>query len=145
MQTVTARTLDGLVELDTVFTLTPVGDGSATYRDALDYAPGTDLGHAPSVHVDGTVDEYGDVHVDGLPMMDGGGWDFYSVGYSQQAGQLRKDPTMYESEFVGGKLARDMITDGGKFVITEVLILTDEDDRNEYEYSGWVVLRKSDS
>ena len=149
MQTVTARTLDGLVELDTVFTLTPDGVGSAVYRDALDYAPGTDLGHAPSVYIEAEEDEYGDIHVtadvpfiDGKNMTSGPQWEFYSRGYTGQYGVKKSDPVMHTSEYVGGKLARDMIKNGGKFVVTLVTAIGDFD--NDDDIIGWVVLRMSD-
>jgi hypothetical protein len=49
---------------------------------------------------------------------------------------------MHASEYVGGKLARDMITDGGKYVVTVVTAIGDFD--NDDDLVGWVVLRMSD-
>lgn len=147
MRHVWKSNLDDTIQFDEPFTLSPTEGAEvpcAAFRDSLDYPAGYDLGHAPDVYVDGVVDEHGDVHVSGLPQMDGTGWAFYSVGYSQQTGQLRKDPTMHASEALGGRLARDMITEGGTYVVTEVPIVTGDQDGDGSPASGWVVLRKDD-
>ena len=154
MQRVNVESLDGLSEMDHVFNLSPVREHNdncdssydvvATYRDALDYPPGKSLGYAPEVFVPGIVDDYGDVHITGEAWICGDGWEFFSRGYTGQFGAKLSDPVMHESEFVGGRLARDMIQTGGTFVATSVHIDLDGDDGSEPVTAGWVVLRKID-
>lgn len=146
MHRVTAENLHEVVEFDTPFYL-GVGAAYGIYRDALDYAPGHDLGHAPSVYVGAEVDRHGDAHINTAPKVEGFGWGFYSRGYTAQYGVESSDPVMHESEDIGGKLARDMIDDGGTYVVTSVRMLTDSeeyDDANDDDLVGWVVLRKDE-
>lgn len=156
MRLVNSKTLGDAVEFDHVFTLSPDtehndnvvfgSDVRATYRDCLDYAPGHDLGHAPPVSIDAEVDEHGDVHVTGDAYLEGSEWSFYSGGYTGQAFVKRNDPCMRLSEYVGGRLAEDMIEDGGTFVVTavELNVFNDDDPDACYAPDSWVVLRKND-
>ena len=143
---VTIHNLGETVEFDAPFTLKPREwhnehiissrwDVQARYLDSLDYPAGHDLGYVPDVYVPCEVDRHGDVYVNGDAYMDGSGWEFYSGGYTH-AVALEDDPVMHSSEHLGGKLARDMISEGGTFVVTAVKADIAED------LIGWVVLRK---
>lgn len=76
--------------------------------------------HAPSVYgSDGEVD------------IDSDQWEFFSTGYTGQYGY--NGPVMHDSEFLGGRLARDILETPGVYVLCPVYW---EDDSE-----GWVVLR----
>lgn len=127
---VTAKTLDNYVEFDSVFVLNP-GDESGTARFS------TVSLHAPSVH----VELNSDVQITGEPEVDDSDWDFYSCGYSAQWRQGKANPVMHPSELIGGRLARDMIDDGGIYAVVEVtgLYPDDVDEADQEEPIGWVV------
>jgi hypothetical protein len=99
--------------------------------------------NVPFVLVNGDMSDINDcppdVYMDeGHAFFTGGGWEFYSRGYTAQWGVMRNDPVMHPSEYLGGKLARDMIDDGGVFAVVEVRDLDDE----QGDFVGWTVLRK---
>lgn len=160
MKLVNSKTLGDAVEFDHVFTLTPDVDYNdnlvsasgvrATYRDAMDYAPGYALAGVPEVKQDAVVDEYGDVHVDGDAwisqpdkMFTQVRWSFFSRGYTAQAFTKKSDPCMYYGvETLGGRLAQDMIEEGGTFAMVRVQLDTDTEE--EHESESWVILRMDD-
>lgn len=159
-KTVTVKTLGDKVSFRNVFTLSPDTDHNdnvavrayvrATYRDALDYAPGYALGHIPEVKQDAYVDEHGHVHVTGdawisqpNKLFTDERWSFYSQGYTGQAFTSSSDPCMYYGvETLGGRLAQDMIEEGGTFAMMRVQLDTDTEE--EYESESWVILRMDD-
>lgn len=151
MRKATVENIDALIEFDTVFNLSPnpMAENSAVYRDALEYPEGHSIGYAPSVYIEAEQDEYGDIFItadtpfiDGKNMPGAPKWEFYSVGYTGQFGVKKSSPVMHASEYVGGRLAQDMITDGGTFAVVEVKAIGDLD-TDEDDAVGWVVLRKS--
>lgn len=86
-------------------------------------------GHGPTVY-----EEDGEVFV-----LEGDHeWDFYSTGYTAQSGVKRGDPVMHPSEYLGGRLERDMYEDEGTYVVTVVYDLAGSDP------VGWTVLRKDE-
>lgn len=93
-------------------------DGSVVFTD--DYPP--------NVYDDGESTFSDDSH-----------WEFYSRGYTCQWGVKRSDPVMHPSEYLGGRLARDMWEDCGTYVVTTVTDLGDSGD-----LMGWTVLRLLD-
>ena len=149
-KTVTAKTLDNAIEFDCAFTLSPdvehnenrvfMSDVRATYLDCSD--------HAPDVNIRVGVDDYCNFYEDGLPFIEQSTeqWSFFSAGYTGQYGAKKSDPGMHPSEYVGGRLAEDMIEIGGTFVITAVVpnVIDDDDPDAYYEPQSWVVLRKND-
>ena len=153
MHKVTVEKLDASVEFDVPFRLDPDVEWNADlvstysvrawFKCSLDYPAGHDMEYAPTVHVPAYVDAHGDAHVTGDAYMDGSGWSFFSSGYTGQSGVKRNDPVMHPSELLSGKLARDMITEGGLFVVTTAHMDVG-DDYEDDDIVGWVVLRKDE-
>lgn len=140
MRRVTAENLHEVVEFDVLFRL-GTGAASGIHCDALDYVPGIPAEHAPSVYVGAEVDRHGDAHINTAPKVEGSGWTLYSRGYTAQYGVESSDPVMHESEDIGGRLAADMIEEGGLFVVTTVRMSIDKEYDGD-DVIGWVVLRK---
>lgn len=109
---VTADTLNGAVEFDCPFTVTAPGM----------IAP-ADV-YAPAVWDDGAGGE----------IIESAAWRFYSHGYTGQYGY--RGPVMHPSEYLGGRLARDILKDPGTYVVTAV---NDPEDLDAL--IGWTVLR----
>lgn len=113
--------------------------GTATRETLSDML---EFDHPVIVHADGTVsDAVGvyapEVYEDGdasLPYVNDG-WELLD-GYSGQCGY--SGPVMHPSEFVGGRLADDVLSEPGIYVVTAVC---DPDDGEAY---GWVVARRAE-
>lgn len=109
---VDTSTLNAHVEFDVPF---------RTYGEGVRFISHENVGHAP----------------EGLYSEDAPeGWEFVE-GYSMQYGYA--GPVMHPSEFLGGKMARDVLSHAGVYVVVTV---TDLDDGDEPEPYGWAVLRK---
>lgn len=100
--------------------------------------------HVIQVHADGTVtDAPGDVWApelhdgelsQGSPVVGtGGGWALMN-GYSGQHGH--SGPTMHASEYIGGKMERDILDESG-FYVALVNYQSDDD-----EPDSWAVARR---
>lgn len=150
MRKATVENIDALVEFDVPFRLVPIVDHNEDVLVSFDVRAQFKTEHVlytPEVVVDAELDDHGDLHELGNePLIYGQGrWDFYSRGYTWQYGVKANDPAMHQSERVGGRLARDMIGEGGVFVITSVEMVFDGDDEYEGDTSsGWVVLRQDE-
>lgn len=111
--------------------------------------------HPVEVHADGSVtDGFSNVfspevyHVEGQQhpkdveiLSDE--WVAFSVGYTGQYGY--NGAVMHASEFIGGGLARDILAEPGIYVVTSVEVLPEDDDDDENpEPAGWIVLRRRD-
>jgi hypothetical protein len=123
----TADSLNDAMEVDDVVRVTPDG--------WLDSADGV---HAPEVFVfcdeDGQVSRQEDV--DMVTRCESEGWDVMN-GYS--------GPVMHTSEYIGGRLAEDILERPGLYVACVVECLGPDRDASENESpAGWVVLRKLD-
>ena len=101
-----------------------------------------DFDHVIQVHPDGTVTEPDDVYA---PELDGGtvqmGYGKWSLlaGYTGQYSY--NGPIMHSSEFIGGRLARDILDTPGMYVAVVVWA----DDPND-EPAGWAVaFRETDN
>lgn len=73
----------------------------------------------------------------GPPEISGGGWEFMD-GYSGQ--DRYSGPVMHPSEFLGGRMARDVLATPGVYVVCEVVNPEDPDD-----LIGWVLLKRKDA
>lgn len=118
---------------------------TARKTSSLDSQMGFD--HVVEVHADGSVTDAQGVYAPsvydwetntGLPEMDGSGWSFFSDGYTGQYGY--SGPVMHASEFIGGRLEKDILAEPGLYVVVSVEDMNDGD-----EPFGWAVLRKDAS
>lgn len=98
--------------------------------------------HVVEVHADGTVTDRPDIYAPESFDDDRGGIDFAGDkrwtaldGYSGQ--QSYSGPIMHPSEYIGGSLADDILSEPGVYVAVVVTDLSSED----AEPSGWAVLR----
>jgi hypothetical protein len=110
----TEEQLQGIADFDLPFRVN--ADGSLTGE------PGV---YAPEVYNDDDHD---------IEIM-GDGWTALT-GYTGQYGY--HGAVMHPSEYLGGRLAADILTTPGVYVCTVVEVLDDDDDP---EPAGWVVLR----
>jgi hypothetical protein len=120
--------LDKLMELDHVVMVTPGG-----------YVIGNWELHGPSVYH--YLNEDGDAP-DEDPVIEqypGDTWDFFSRGYTGQYGVRRSDPVMHNSEFLGGRLARDILAVDVPTLFVVTLVMGLHPTRSD-DYVGWVVL-----
>jgi hypothetical protein len=112
--------------------------------------------HPVRVHADGTVTDAGpdfwapetDVDTDGngsilaeheqalCESVKRQGWSLYTTGYTQQYSY--RGPIMHTSEFIGGRLAMDILADPGVYV--SVVVSTDEN--GDDNVAGWAVAKK---
>jgi hypothetical protein len=92
-----------------------------------------EVDHVIEVHEDGTVTEdTEDVYAPEVytgELFEPDGWSFFTTGYSGQYGY--SGPWMHASEFVGGSLAQDILSEPGYYVV----IANDAGDE-------WAVVRK---
>lgn len=109
-----------------------------------------EIDHVIRVHEDGRVSdvsgEYAPELIDEEIM--GEGWKFFTAGYSGQ--DRYSGPIMHNSEYIGGQLARDILTTPGIYVAVAAYYSADEDESDEDEseseetgtWDGWAVVRK---
>jgi hypothetical protein len=70
-------------------------------------------------------------------------WEFFSIGYTGQH-RLRNTPWMHNSEYIGGRLEKDILSTPGVYAaIVCQHTGTDEDDE-EIVLEGWCVVRLKD-
>lgn len=69
-------------------------------------------------------------------------WSTFSVGYTGQYSY--NGAVMHASEFLGGRLADDILAEPGIYVVTVVAVLPDDEDEDP-EPAGWTVLRRKDT
>lgn len=97
-----------------------------------------EIDHVVQVHPDGTVT---DAPPD-APMapelydaqLSGKGWSLMSYGYTGQYGY--KGPVMHDSEYIGGRLARDILSEPGLYV---AIVDRRSDDGDMDSEEGWAV------
>ncbi len=108
-----------------------------------------ELDHIVTVHADGTVtpdysrftpdlfsDDMSDPWIENASV--GDDWEFFSVGYTGQHGY--SGPIMHDSEFIGGRLERDILASPGTYVAVACCYLPEDED-DEVIFEGWSVLR----
>lgn len=117
-----------------------------------------EFGHLIKVNEDGSIDDnvwyvhtpeviYVDTDEDGsildehekalIEEQEREGWRFYTTGYSGQ--YLYHGPIMHQSEFIGGRLERDIREEPGYYVAVVVDCLA-ENEYGETDSAGWAVL-----
>ena len=117
--TSTAADLERIAEFGHVFTVTETG--TVVHGPAGVYAP---------EYYDGTTSAE----------LQRAGWEAMS-GYTGQYGY--NGPHMHASEYLGGRLARDILETPGVYVVVVVDVLPDDSDPDP-EPAGWAVLRQLD-
>lgn len=122
--------LNNLMEIDHVIAVHE--DGTVTDAPAGVYAPERlEHGEGP----DGKVDPYGML----------GDWTLITTGYSGQ--DRYSGPIMHNSEFIGGRLAEDILAEPGYYVALACYWPDDEDTTEEDRETdgdyveGWAVAR----
>lgn len=113
---VTAKTLDDAVDFDSPFRV--VGDGTIERAEHV-FAPEV-------IHVENEHE----------PEISGSGWEFVD-GYSGQYGY--SGPVMHASEFLGGRMAEDVLDQPGVYVVCSVEVLDDPENP-----AGWALLRRNE-
>lgn len=111
--------LNRWVEFDSPFEVD--GEGGVRYRWEL---------HVPSYFDD---------------EIDGSDWETWSQGYTGQYGY--SGPVMHNSEYLGGRMASDLLADPGTYVVTAATWTHIDEDNNDdepYFVEGWVVLKKKE-
>lgn len=104
--------------------------------------------HPVQVHEDGTVtDAPAGIHAPDLydERIDASGgweWEFFTYGYTGQ--DRYRGPIMHNSEFIGGRLERDILANPGIYVAVAAYWSPEGDDENESTIEGWAVLRLKD-
>lgn len=100
------------------------------------------------------VDEIGrvfdgpdNIHAPGLmdDELDSDQWEFFSHGYTGQYGY--NGPVMHNSEYIGGKLARDILTTPGIYAAVVADWSPDESEGQTWDddrYEGWAVVKLKD-
>lgn len=92
------------------------------------------------VHEDGTVTERPDVHAPSLldTELDDSSWSLMN-GYSGQ--WCYPGPIMHNSEFIGGRMARDILKNPGLYV-SIISNYSPDDEDDELYVEGWAVAYK---
>ena len=115
--TQTAETLNRAIEFDCPFEVHE--DGTVTSAYGL-YAPA-------DVYWIEDTNGSGDIG------MDNSSWDPL-YGYSSQ--YMYRGPVMHPSEYLGGRMAQEMLDNPGIYVVTAVTCFTDDDD----DIAGWIAM-----
>lgn len=110
------KPLNELVEFDCPFRVTEDGQVETGPFEGV---------YAPEVHHDDESDV----------VIEGDGWWAWSTGYTGQFGYA--GPVMHASEFIGGRMERDLLEEPGVYVVTSVETLDDSE-----EAAGWIVLKQ---
>ena len=73
------------------------------------------------------------------------GWSLMSYGYTGAEGQARS-PIMHPSEYIGGRLARDILATPGYYVaIVSYVTPEDDDDDDDDDIDGWAVAYREET
>lgn len=119
--------LNGWVEFDSPFEV----------RELPDYPPAQpQVRNKWELHVPSHFDDE----------IDASGWETWSRGYTGQ--DRYHGPVMHNSEYLGGRMASDLLAEPGIYVLTAATwtpIDEDNDDDEPYYVEGWVVLKKKES
>lgn len=103
--------------------------------------------HVVTVRSDGTVtDGPGGIYAPTLldERLDDSRWTLITYGYTGQYGY--RGPVMHDSEFIGGKLAADILAEPGVYVAVVAHWSPEhgDDDSTEDIVEGWAVARLGD-
>lgn len=97
--------------------------------------------HVVRVHDDGTVTAEDGIYGPNLldDDLDGPGWTLLD-GYSGQ--DRYSGPIMHDSEFIGGQMAEDILSEPGVYVVIATYYSPETDD-DDLVCEGWAVARKN--
>lgn len=128
-----ANTLDATMEFGSVIRVNPNGTVDVRPEDVTNY---------PESMLVGTLDADGNCTSTFIPEILGSLPEGWSVmrGYTGQYGADSESFIMHESEFIGGGLARDILSTPGLYVAIIVDGMLDDEDA-ETEPVGWMVAR----
>lgn len=120
---ITAENLNTSVEFDQPFTVG--AGGEVTFPREI---------YSPDVwHVEGASTPH-DVEIGGT------GWEQWSTGYTGQHGY--RGAVLHASEQLAGRIASDLLAQPGTYVVCAVDVLPEDDD-DEPEPAGWIILRRA--
>lgn len=129
--TVTADTLNDHIEFGCPFYVVPGGIIVSTLPNV----------YAPSVYI--YVDDDGQQTPDSDdPHIESDDWEAVT-GYSGQHGY--SGPVMHASEFLGGRMAEDVLSHPGTYTVCSVECLSDDPDAEDIGPAGWVLLQHEDN
>lgn len=100
--------------------------------------------HIIRVHDDGRVTDEPNLYAPSLmdEEIEDADWEFFSTGYTGQHGY--NGPIMHNSEFIGGRLEKDILETPGVYVAV-IANWTPEDEAEkeieDYYSEGWAILR----
>lgn len=99
--------------------------------------------HVVQVHEDGSVTD-GPANVFAPDLYDDqlsdAWWEFFTYGYTGQHGY--RGPIMHNSEFIGGRLERDILATPGIYAAIAAYWSPEPgEDENESHIEGWAVVR----
>lgn len=70
-------------------------------------------------------------------------WETWSQGYTGQYSY--SGPVMHNSEYLGGRMAADLLADPGVYVVTAAEWSPEDDDEDDdLYYEGWVIAKLKD-
>jgi hypothetical protein len=97
-----------------------------------------------------TVDENGNIHDSDEyaptlwdESLDSDRWVFWSTGYSGQ--DSYSGPIMHNSEYLGGRMARDLLAEPGTYCLVVAYWSPDDEDQDDDDTAeGWAVVKLSE-
>jgi hypothetical protein len=98
--------------------------------------------HPIRVHADGSVsDGLANVYAPSLmdEHLDSPDWEFFSTGYTGQYGY--RGPIMHDSEFIGGRLADDILAAPGIYCAVVADWSPEDGAEDGDNFEGWAVVR----
>lgn len=100
--------------------------------------------HVIRVHDDGTVTDEPGIYAPTLEddVLDSDRWEFFSAGYSGQHGY--SGPIMHDSEYIGGRLERDILWTPGVYVAVVACWSPESYDDGQTTMEGWAVVTLKD-
>jgi hypothetical protein len=133
---VTPDELDGAVEFDSPFRINADGTLTSWLHDV--WAP--DVTHVEWTGEDPAPRERAERGED--VAIDDGGWQVWSIGYSGQ--DRYRGGVMHSSEYLGGRMASDLLADPGTYVICSVEVDDEETGERDETPAGWVILKRTE-
>lgn len=112
-----------------------------------------DFDHPVTVRANGTVTDAAGVYAPEVYHVEGAQhpndveilsdeWVTFSVGYTGQ--QSYNGAVMHASEYIGGRLADDILAEPGIYVVTSVEVYPEDQEDGSDMPAGWTILRRKD-